>query len=95
MDREFMPPKEFARMWRNQPTPAEAALWEELKDSKIGYKFSRQIKVGDYYVDFCCRQYKLSRSMVKRTKGGPGRTRSAQRRCGSASMRWYGSPTRT
>jgi leucyl-tRNA synthetase len=54
-----MPPKEFARMWRNQPTPAEAALWEELKDSKIGFKFSRQIKLGDYYVDFCCRQYRL------------------------------------
>jgi leucyl-tRNA synthetase len=60
MDREFMPPKEFARMWRNQPTPAEAALWEELKDSKIGFKFSRQIKRGGAYVDFCCRQYKLA-----------------------------------
>lgn len=44
---------------RNGPTPAERALWQELKNSKSGYKFSRQIRRGSYICDFCCRSRKL------------------------------------
>ena len=34
-------------------------MWQELKNSKSGYKFSRQIRRGGYIVDFCCRSRKL------------------------------------
>jgi very-short-patch-repair endonuclease len=56
---EFIPPREFARKQRNDMTPAEEALWHEIQTSKLGYKFSRQIKVGRYFADFVCRQYRL------------------------------------
>jgi len=36
-------------------TPAEAALWQLLKNSQLhGRKFRRQQGVGCYIVDFCC-----------------------------------------
>jgi len=58
-EREYIGPKELARGMRSMPTPAEEALWQELKESKTGYKFCRQIKVCSYYADFCSRQYRL------------------------------------
>ena len=58
MDREWVDPKEFAKR-RNTPTPAERALWQELKGSKTGHKFSREIAIGLYFADFCSRQYRL------------------------------------
>ncbi len=40
---------------RNNPTPAEKALWNCLKGSKIkGRKFRRQHGIGPYIVDFYC-----------------------------------------
>ena len=44
---------------RNNPTPTELGLWKALKKSLIGEKFTRQYQIGDYFVDFCCRQRKL------------------------------------
>ncbi len=51
---------EFARQQRNASTPAEAALWDELRKLGPDYKFSRQIKIGVYFVDFCCRQHRFA-----------------------------------
>jgi very-short-patch-repair endonuclease len=40
---------------RNNLTPAEAALWSLVKNSKLaGRKFRRQQGIGSYIVDFCC-----------------------------------------
>jgi very-short-patch-repair endonuclease len=45
---------------RRNPTMAEGALWKQLSNRKLGgYKFSRQIAVGNYIVDFLCREYRL------------------------------------
>jgi len=33
----------------------ERVLWQELKSSQIGHKFLRQHIIGDYIVDFLCR----------------------------------------
>jgi len=45
--------KDRARLQRRSPTPAQAALWEKLRDSKLGgFKFSRQAVVGSTLVDF-------------------------------------------
>jgi very-short-patch-repair endonuclease len=40
---------------RNNPTPAEAALWKHLQRRQIlGKKFRRQFSIGRYIVDFFC-----------------------------------------
>lgn len=47
--------KDRARLRRRAPTPAQAALWEQLRDSKLGgFKISRQAIVGTTLVDFAC-----------------------------------------
>lgn len=52
---------EYARQNRNNPTPAEAALWEKLRANKIkGLKFRRQHPIGVFIVDFYCHQAKLA-----------------------------------
>jgi very-short-patch-repair endonuclease len=43
------------RKLRRRLTPAEATLWNALKNSKLqGRKFRRQHSIGNYIVDFYC-----------------------------------------
>lgn len=45
---------------RNNGTPAEAALWQLLKNSQLdGRKFRRQASIENYIVDFFCPSEKL------------------------------------
>ncbi len=44
---------------RNNMTPEEVLLWNYLKNSRLGYKFRRQVSVGPYIVDFYCPSRKL------------------------------------
>jgi len=39
---------------RKNPTQAEAALWNQLKNKKLGYKFRRQHIISGFIVDFYC-----------------------------------------
>ena len=49
-----------ARALRVAGNIAEACLWDELKDRKLGgYKFVRQYPIGPYFADFACRQARL------------------------------------
>ena len=51
----------FRTKLRKSLTPAEAALWNILKGSKIdGRKFRRQYGVGRYVLDFYCPSEKLA-----------------------------------
>ena len=45
---------ELARTLRNNMTLGEIALWREIKGKKLGQKFSRQIPIDQYIVDFYC-----------------------------------------
>ena len=46
-------------MW-NQPTSAEDLLWRCLRARRCaGAKFSRQIPIGPFFVDFVCREHGL------------------------------------
>ena len=46
---------------RNNPTPAEAILWQYLRRSQLGgYKFRRQQPIGPFIVDFYCSSLKLA-----------------------------------
>ena len=47
--------KARARAMRNEPTPAERALWRELRNGQLdGLKFRRQVPLGRYIADFAC-----------------------------------------
>lgn len=61
MDGQFQPRNTArAKELRNAATPAERALWRCLSGRKIGgWKFSRQMPVGPYFVDFLCREAQL------------------------------------
>ncbi len=50
---------ERAKEMRANPTPAEAALWEQLRNKKLDAKFRQQHLIGDYIVDFVCLDKKL------------------------------------
>ncbi len=52
---------EYAKQNRVNSTPAESALWEELRNKKLkGYKFRRQHPVGIFILDFYCHAAKLA-----------------------------------
>ena len=41
-------------------TQSELNLWFALRDRRmLGFKFSRQVPIGPFVVDFCCRSRKL------------------------------------
>ncbi len=49
-----------ARQMRQEPTRAEQILWNKLRNRTLnGFKFSRQVPVGSYILDFVCRDRKL------------------------------------
>lgn len=52
--------KEQARQLRNNSTPPEILLWNQLKQDKIGFQFRRQKCVGPYVIDFYCPAVKLA-----------------------------------
>ena len=47
--------KDRARAQRRDPTPAQAALWERLKDKQLGFTFTREVVMGSAIADFACK----------------------------------------
>jgi very-short-patch-repair endonuclease len=48
------------RRLRQEQTPAEGLLWQNLRARRlVGAKFRRQHPIGDYIVDFCCLAHRL------------------------------------
>jgi very-short-patch-repair endonuclease len=51
---------ENARQLRREQTDAEGRLWAELRQRRLGgYRFRRQFPIGNFIVDFCCREQHL------------------------------------
>jgi very-short-patch-repair endonuclease len=49
-----------ARELRRNETLAERRMWEQLRNRSFeGFKFTRQVPVGPYIVDFLCRETRL------------------------------------
>ncbi len=48
-----------AKEMRANPTLAEAALWEQLRNKNLDAKFRQQHLIGDFIVDFVCLDKKL------------------------------------
>jgi very-short-patch-repair endonuclease len=50
----------FARRMRSEPTDAENKLWWLLRSRKLGgFKFRRQVPLGNYILDFYCHEARL------------------------------------
>ena len=53
--------KEYARFLRRNATPAEIRLWKSLRGGQIlGRDFDRQRPIGEYIVDFYCKELRLA-----------------------------------
>ena len=64
-----------ARELRRNITDAEAKLWSRLRDRQLlGTKFRRQVPIGSFIADFCCRNPKL----VVEVDGGHHAAHAAQ-----------------
>ncbi|MCP9221592.1 DUF559 domain-containing protein [Erythrobacter sp. LQ02-29] len=85
-----------ARELRRAATPAERKLWPYLARSALGAKFSRQMPVGPWYVDFLCRELKLAIELdgASATMSSPSATSTATRTCGRAATPCCISPMR-
>ncbi len=54
------PVHEYARRLRREQTDAEGRLWFRLRQRRLGgFRFRRQFPIGDFIVDFCCREQRL------------------------------------
>ncbi len=51
--------KQLASNLRNKSTLSEVLLWQKLKAKHLGYRFIRQKRIGNYIVDFYCKDLKL------------------------------------
>ena len=47
--------KQRARDMRRNPTEAQKALWQRLKDKQCGFTFNREVVMGSAIVDFACK----------------------------------------
>jgi len=53
--------KHYAKELRRSMTLAEVLLWNQLKRRRIqGYDFDRQRPIGEYIVDFYCKELRLA-----------------------------------
>ena len=52
--------KDLAKDLRKNMTFSEVLLWNELKQNKMGYDFDRQRPIGNYIVDFYCKDLGLA-----------------------------------
>jgi len=53
--------KELAKRLRQNMTFSEVKLWNELKNGQmLGYDFDRQRPIGNYIVDFYCKDLQLA-----------------------------------
>ncbi|MBL7817369.1 MAG: isoleucine--tRNA ligase [Saprospiraceae bacterium] len=67
--------KDYAKKHRQNPTMAEAALWEMLRGKKLeGFKFRRQHQIEDFIVDFIC----LEKRLIIEVDGGYHETEEAK-----------------
>ena len=46
----------IARVLRKNQTPQEQKLWNLIRNNQLGVKFKRQHPIGNYIVDFVCRE---------------------------------------
>jgi very-short-patch-repair endonuclease len=79
-----------ARALRKAMTPAEKALWRELRRLPIqGSHWRKQTPVGPFIVDFICHGAKLIVELEGGVHDAPGATERDDERCGFLEGRGY------
>ena len=74
-----------ARHLRKGATDAERKLWSALRDQQLdGFKFRRQVPIGDFIADFAC----LSARLIVEVDGGQ---HDAEREKDAARTDWLNS----
>src|SRR3989344_8149842 len=48
------------RVLRNNQTPEEKLLWQQIRKKQLGFLFWRQYSVGPYVLDFYCPKLRLA-----------------------------------
>ncbi len=51
--------RQRAKILREQSTDTERHLWYYLRANRLGFKFKRQVPIGNYIVDFVCLEKRL------------------------------------
>ncbi len=51
--------RQRARDLRKNSTDAERHLWYYLRANRLGFKFKRQVPIGEFIVDFVCLEKRL------------------------------------
>jgi len=51
--------RQRAKNLRKQSTDTKIHLWYYLRANRLGYKFKRQVPIGNYIVDFVCLEKRL------------------------------------
>ena len=76
-----------AQFMRQHLTPSEALLWSELRGSRLGVAFRRQVVIGRYIADYCAPTARL----IVEVDGGfhQGRAHLDQRRDAQLSSAGY------
>ena len=63
----------LARQLRNNSTLSEVLLWSQLKKGQLlGYDFDRQRPIGNYIVDFYCKELQLALEIDGCSHNGKG-----------------------
>jgi very-short-patch-repair endonuclease len=73
--------RRHARGMRREPTDAERAVWQQLRDRRLGgFKFRRQTPVSGYVVDFYCEAASLAVELDGDQHADPDAVQYDQRR---------------
>jgi very-short-patch-repair endonuclease len=79
-----------ARLLRRNETDAERKLWQQLRAKRFSaLKFRRQFPIGDFIVDFCCKELRLVIELDGGQHAEPAAVASDSRRTGWLKSRGY------
>src|ERR1041385_124253 len=84
-----MNPNSPARALRKKSTWAEKTLWRILRDRRFSaYKFRRQHKVGEHYLDFYCAEARYNLELDGGQHGFPERQQADAERAAFLKTKW-------
>ncbi|MBO3700261.1 endonuclease domain-containing protein [Roseivirga sp. E12] len=81
----------LAKKLRANMTLSEVLLWQEIKGKRLGYRFSRQIPIDEFIVDFYCKDLMLAIEIDGEShhhNGQPEKDRKRQQRLESLGVRF-------
>ena len=82
-------PSNLARLLRKKSTWAEKRLWRLLRDRRFSaYKFRRQHKVGEHYLDFYCAETRYNLELDGGQHGFPEHNKADAERDAHLKAKW-------